>query len=202
MAPASPSATKSKRRRPPTDGCFPSVIPSPRGTWSRSGGAKEMSLALRRFRCSVAHALLRAASTLVSTLCGAANPGCRRLSAGACRVRGFAPGPEKPPERRLQARLPAPQALILERKAVTHSNDSMTRRGLLGRALGTAALISALDSAKQLAGQTPEAATRARDSFDFGWKFLKGDAAGAQQPGFADTNWRSLDLPHDWRDRK
>jgi hypothetical protein len=47
------------------------------------------------FVAPVAHALVRAASTLVSTLgvisslvaapllCGAANPGCRRLSAGA-----------------------------------------------------------------------------------------------------------------------
>jgi beta-galactosidase len=37
-----------------------------------------------------------------------------------------------------------------------------------------------------------------RNSFDFGWKFFKGDAPGAQQPAFADAGWRSLDLPHDW----
>lgn len=30
------------------------------------------------------------------------------------------------------------------------------------------------------------------------WYFLKGDPAGAEQPGFADGAWRSLDLPHDW----
>src|SRR5260370_32770663 len=35
---------------------------------------------------------------------GAANPDCRRLSAGA-----FVPGPKKPTERRLQAELPAPR---------------------------------------------------------------------------------------------
>jgi beta-galactosidase len=40
--------------------------------------------------------------------------------------------------------------------------------------------------------------TRIRDSFDFGWKFFKGDAPGAQEPGFADEDWRNLDLPHDW----
>jgi beta-galactosidase len=40
--------------------------------------------------------------------------------------------------------------------------------------------------------------TRIRDSFDFGWKFFKGDAPGAQLPGFADEGWRNLDLPHDW----
>ena len=38
-----------------------------------------------------------------------------------------------------------------------------------------------------------------RDSFDFGWKFFKGDApGGAQLPGFADSGWREIDLPHDW----
>jgi hypothetical protein len=37
-----------------------------------------------------------------------------------------------------------------------------------------------------------------KNSFDFGWKFFKGDAVGAQQPGFADETWRDLDLPHDW----
>ncbi len=79
-----------------------------------------------------------------------------------------------------------------------NSSDSMTRRSLLGRALGAAAALSALDSANQLTGQTPDAPARIRDSFDFGWKFYKGDAPGAQQPSFADANWRSLDLPHDW----
>jgi beta-galactosidase len=74
----------------------------------------------------------------------------------------------------------------------------MTRRELLGQTLGTAAVISALNSANQLAGQTSDAPARIRDTFDFGWKFYKGDAPGAQQPGFADAAWRSLDLPHDW----
>jgi beta-galactosidase len=37
-----------------------------------------------------------------------------------------------------------------------------------------------------------------REAFDFDWKFFKGDAPGAQQPGFTDANWRTLDLPHDW----
>src|SRR5258708_23735262 len=40
---------------------------------------------------------------------GAANPGCRRLSAGA--LSAGARGPKEPPERRLQAGLPAPQGV-------------------------------------------------------------------------------------------
>ena len=74
----------------------------------------------------------------------------------------------------------------------------MTRRGLLSRALGAAAVVSALDSASQLMAQTPDPLPRIRDSFDFGWRFWKGDAPGAQEPAFADANWRTVDLPHDW----
>jgi beta-galactosidase len=79
-----------------------------------------------------------------------------------------------------------------------NTNDTITRRGLFGRALGAAAIVSALDSASQLVAQTAEPLPRTRDSFDFGWKFFKGAAPGAQQLSFADANWRSLDLPHDW----
>jgi beta-galactosidase len=81
---------------------------------------------------------------------------------------------------------------------VAHPDDSITRRGLLGRVVPAAALVAALDSVNQGAAQTAEAPPRIRDSFDFGWKFFKGDSAGAEQPGFSDANWRSLDLPHDW----
>jgi len=37
-----------------------------------------------------------------------------------------------------------------------------------------------------------------RISFNEGWRFWKGDAAGAEQPGFNDSAWRALRLPHDW----
>ena len=38
----------------------------------------------------------------------------------------------------------------------------------------------------------------ATSNFDRDWKFFKGDALGAEQPGFDDSQWRQLDLPHDW----
>ncbi len=41
------------------------------------------------------------------------------------------------------------------------------------------------------------AGTRAQ-AFDKGWRFLRGDAMGAEAPGFDDSRWRMLDLPHDW----
>src|SRR5574338_949720 len=36
-----------------------------------------------------------------------------------------------------------------------------------------------------------------RVAFDADWRFLKGDAPGAEQPGFDDAGWPRLDLPHD-----
>lgn len=82
------------------------------------------------------------------------------------------------------------------------SIEAVSRRSLLGQAVGAAGLVAALESANVAFAQ-PQAAgaarlARARDRFDFGWKFLKGDAQGAQQPDFADAAWRGLDLPHDW----
>ena len=39
---------------------------------------------------------------------------------------------------------------------------------------------------------------RSVTSFDSGWLFMLGDPANAQQTGFADGSWRSLNVPHDW----
>jgi beta-galactosidase len=35
-------------------------------------------------------------------------------------------------------------------------------------------------------------------SFDSDWRFLRADAPGAEVPGFNDSAWRKLDVPHDW----
>ena len=35
-------------------------------------------------------------------------------------------------------------------------------------------------------------------SFNQDWRFRLGDVAGAQDAGFDDSQWRQLDLPHDW----
>lgn len=42
-----------------------------------------------------------------------------------------------------------------------------------------------------------ENSSRTRD-FCFDWKFFKGDAAEAYQPGFDDSQWIDVHLPHDW----
>jgi beta-galactosidase len=44
------------------------------------------------------------------------------------------------------------------------------------------------------AAQTP----RVTQQFTTGWRFLQADAAGAEKPGFDDSAWISVTLPHDW----
>lgn len=34
--------------------------------------------------------------------------------------------------------------------------------------------------------------------FDFDWKFMKADVPGAQERDFDDTDWRTVQVPHDW----
>jgi beta-galactosidase len=76
----------------------------------------------------------------------------------------------------------------------TQRKDSLTRRGLLARAAGLATALELTNST----AQAQPATARTRESFDFDWRFNKGDAPGAQEPAFADANWRTLDVPHDW----
>ncbi len=35
-------------------------------------------------------------------------------------------------------------------------------------------------------------------SFDQGWLFIKENPADAEKPGFDDSGWRNIDVPHDW----
>src|ERR1022692_2569549 len=87
---------------------------------------------------------------------------------------------------------PPPRAtLSLESPMNPHT---LPRRGLLRQAVSGAALVSALHAQNQPASST----ARICETFDFGWKFLKGDSPGAQQPEFPDSAWRTVDLPHDW----
>jgi beta-galactosidase len=37
-----------------------------------------------------------------------------------------------------------------------------------------------------------------RISFNEGWRFFRGEAAGAERPDFNDAAWRQVRLPHDW----
>jgi beta-galactosidase len=67
-------------------------------------------------------------------------------------------------------------------------------------ALKSIAAIAALPLVPDLGSAAPpQTASDARDrSFDGGWRFLRGEAEGAERPDFDDSAWRLLDLPHDW----
>ncbi|WBB64057.1 DUF4982 domain-containing protein [Streptomyces sp. WMMC500] len=85
--------------------------------------------------------------------------------------------------------------------------DGVTRRRALGVGAAAAGAVAALDlSARTASAAGADAASVAapghdpdRDrSFDDGWRFHRGDAAGAEDPAYDDRAWRTLDLPHDW----
>ncbi|MBQ8521853.1 MAG: DUF4982 domain-containing protein [Bacteroides sp.] len=37
------------------------------------------------------------------------------------------------------------------------------------------------------------------ENFNFGWKFIGQDVVGAEQPQYDDSNWRTVDVPHDFQ---
>ncbi len=47
---------------------------------------------------------------------------------------------------------------------------------------------------------TPPASPRATYNFNSDWKFVFGDVAGADQPGFNDAEWTGVSLPHTWNE--
>ena len=42
------------------------------------------------------------------------------------------------------------------------------------------------------------AATNRVENFDFGWRFNLGECQGAENPSYDDSQWKTVDLPHDW----
>jgi beta-galactosidase len=58
--------------------------------------------------------------------------------------------------------------------------------------------VAALLTLGTAAGSEVKIGSERRISFNDGWRFSKGEAAGAEQPGFNDSAWRALQLPHDW----
>jgi hypothetical protein len=78
-------------------------------------------------------------------------------------------------------------------KEAKGTENSLSRCSFLGHTVAAAARVSVIDPKNPAGAQTPAAAGRIRESFDFGWKFIKGDLPGAHQPGFSNTDWRNLD---------
>lgn len=59
----------------------------------------------------------------------------------------------------------------------------------------TLIILALLFSLSNLKGQNKSANI---SSFDSDWKFHRGNYYGAESPNFDDSNWRKIDVPHDW----
>jgi beta-galactosidase len=59
-----------------------------------------------------------------------------------------------------------------------------------------ACLLCGLLSVHALNAQTAQG--RYIRNFDKNWRFIKADVPGADNPAFDDSQWRKLDVPHDW----
>lgn len=83
---------------------------------------------------------------------------------------------------------------------MTQKSVSLPRRHVLKAAAAGGVALTIAGTGSALAAAQPSATGPARDmSFDADWSFHLGDPKGAEAPGFADADWRTLDLPHDWR---
>jgi len=60
------------------------------------------------------------------------------------------------------------------------------------------AALVVLPSALYGAAATSSTEPRKVEQFTTGWRFLQADAAGAEKPGFDDSAWVGVTLPHDW----
>jgi len=70
--------------------------------------------------------------------------------------------------------------------------------GMSGVWLLCCLLLTVLNSHAQSLPLNKDRHTRQRLLFDADWKFKPADANNAEDPGYDDSGWRSLDLPHDW----
>jgi beta-galactosidase len=59
-------------------------------------------------------------------------------------------------------------------------------------------ILLALSMATSVATAATPEKSRNVESFDNNWRFLQGDAAGAESGSFGDASWGVLNVPHDW----
>ena len=59
-------------------------------------------------------------------------------------------------------------------------------------------LLLVTSAAGPAASQETATSPRQRLLMDYGWTFATGEFVGAEVPGFDDSAWRDIDLPHDW----
>ena len=86
------------------------------------------------------------------------------------------------------------------------NGSTFTRRETLQGMLGVAVAMT-LPAAEEAEGADRKtapwpvdlpASLGRKQPFCDGWRFFRGDAAGAADAAFDDSGWRPLDVPHDW----
>lgn len=82
---------------------------------------------------------------------------------------------------------------MLYRARVVMNIKAAKRAALLVSLVALAAAVQAATPTEAL-----ETFGHRRVSLNEGWRFLKGEALGAERPDFDDSAWRALDIPHDW----
>jgi beta-galactosidase len=76
--------------------------------------------------------------------------------------------------------------------------QTLNRRDTLA-ALAAGALLPLAPGSTAQAETAQRALTVGRaQPFNLGWRFFKGAGEGLEAPGFDDSGWRTVDLPHDW----
>lgn len=81
---------------------------------------------------------------------------------------------------------------------MSHIPSSMDRRQFLLGTASAASLALIPTFAALAAPGEPGAAFGRFQPFDLGWRFRRGEGQGFEDPGFGDSAWRRVDLPHDW----
>ena len=84
-----------------------------------------------------------------------------------------------------------------------HSPDHPVSRRALLQAVGATALAGAGaavlgDAAAASTAAVPARSARETTPLDVGWRFHQADAPGAQDPGFDDSGWAHVRVPHTW----
>lgn len=81
-------------------------------------------------------------------------------------------------------------------------NEHPSRRAVLGGVAGgvlaTFAVGGPASAAPAVARTYTPPALRTRLDLNSGWRFHKGDVAGAEAPGFDDSGWGAVNVPHTW----
>ena len=74
----------------------------------------------------------------------------------------------------------------------------MQRRNVLFAAILIALPSTLYTQSLNAQSADPTPGPRVIEQFTSGWRFLQADATGAEKPGFDDSSWTAVTLPHDW----